>query len=194
MLLAIVEAGPNWPELQVLTLSGRWGGGGGATGGGAGGALRGALGRTGSESDASAPSSFKRRADAGVAAAAALSLEAPRHLQRVSARASSAADGGDGQQGSPLRSPSHLARGSGGGVGFPLSPEAAAALAQGPVPAARAFLECAGEVWPELRALELPALGRATVFEADHERLEEMAWRAAPRLTALNFGRHLRPL
>jgi hypothetical protein len=71
-----------------------------------------------------------------------------------------------------------------------LSPEARTALAAGPAPAARAFIEAAADAWPGLRALELPALGRASLYEKEHEELEELAWRAAPRLAALNFLRH----
>ncbi|GBF87586.1 hypothetical protein Rsub_00297 [Raphidocelis subcapitata] len=229
-LLALAEAGgANWPELEVLTLCGGWrkgaGGGRGRGGGGGGGAAApvsrhssggvertassggssssGPPGRAASDSDAGSPS-FKR-ADAGVAAAPLLALDAPRHLQRLS--------GGPG--GRPARPhgapqpqphPSHsLDGGAGGGgpgpadggadaedaAGALLSPEARAALAEGPAPAACAFLEAAGQAWPELRALELPALGRHTLFDSDHERLEEMARRVAPRLSAVNFRRHL---
>jgi hypothetical protein len=204
-LLALVEAGgDNWPELEVLTLSGTWrgagGGGGGAGGadGGGGAQARSSGGSGGSGSSSSSGGSARAASESGAsaaslegsagAAAGVLALDAPQRLQRLrlsgAPRAAAPDGGGDCEAAAPRAPPGAL------DPTELLSPEARAALVAGPAPAARALIEAAADAWPGLRALELPALGRASLFEKEHAELEELAWRAAPRLAALNFGRH----
>ena len=52
-------------------------------------------------------------------------------------------------------------------------------------------IDAAGAAWDRLRALELPPLGRDSECGEAADGLEEAARRAAPRLAALNFRRHL---
>ena len=232
-LLALAGAGgPNWPDLEVLTLCGSWrepgaaaaaaagskrpsrSGGGSrvehapSDGGSDGGSAGAPVGRRSAEWGGchSGRLSFKH-ADAGAAAAPLLTtLKAP--PQRIGSDPEGRPPPAAALQ-PPLPAPtpplspdSDDAAGQGphGGCDAEagrdcldglLTAAARAALAEGPAPAARAFLESAGQAWPELRALELPALGRHTLFDSDHERLEEMARRVAPRLSAVNFRQHL---